>query len=90
MDGAVPCLKAIADSTFSGAGQAVALRDAITNLSLPVQIIWGRSDQIIPAAHASALPTPICVHVLENAGHMVHMERARDVNKLIQQFIDSN
>lgn len=90
MDGAVPCLKAIADSTFSGATQTLTLREAIEKLSLPMQIIWGQSDQIIPAAQAAALPSRISVHVLERAGHMVHIERAKDVNELIRQFIDSH
>ena len=49
-------------------------------------MIWGKEDQIIPAAHAGNLPGAK-VHVLEGAGHMVFMEKASDVNSLIKAHI---
>ena len=52
----------------------------------PALVIWGKEDQVIPAAHASSL-AGAKVHVLENAGHMVFMEKASDVNALIKAHI---
>jgi pyruvate dehydrogenase E2 component (dihydrolipoamide acetyltransferase) len=45
-------------------------------------VIWGEKDRIIPASHAALAGAE--VHTLPNAGHMVHMEAANEVNKLLQ------
>ena len=50
---------------------------------MPVQVIWGGQDRIVPAAHAEGLPDNVKVTVLADAGHLAHMEKAREVNELI-------
>jgi pyruvate dehydrogenase E2 component (dihydrolipoamide acetyltransferase) len=50
-------------------------------------LIWGRDDRIIPVAHAEALAARLPVHILDAAGHLPHMEKAGEVNRLIEQFI---
>jgi pyruvate dehydrogenase E2 component (dihydrolipoamide acetyltransferase) len=90
IDGAVECLRVIAQSCFSGGRQEGHLRERLSELTMPVQVIWGEEDRIIPSAHAAGLPASIAVRVLERAGHMVHMESAKEVNELLQRFIDSN
>lgn len=90
IDGAVECLRMIAQGCFPGGRQEGDLRGRLSELTMPVQVVWGREDRIIPSAHAAGLPTTVAVRVLGPAGHMVHMERARAVNELLQQFIDSN
>jgi pyruvate dehydrogenase E2 component (dihydrolipoamide acetyltransferase) len=51
-------------------------------LAMPVQVIWGRDDKIIPVTHA-----PADTHVLDGVGHLPHMERAGEVNRLIRAMI---
>jgi len=53
--------------------------------TVPVQIIWGARDAIIPAAHARFLPDAK-VEIVQGAGHMVMMEAAGNVNQLIRAF----
>jgi pyruvate dehydrogenase E2 component (dihydrolipoamide acetyltransferase) len=89
IDGAVTCLRAIAERCFPAGEQATLLRDALSRLSLPIQLIWGESDRIIPAAHAASLPKTVAVHRLDDTGHMVHMEKAAAVNELIGRFIEA-
>src|SRR4029453_15684566 len=36
--------------------QGRSLVDDLARLTLPIQIVWGAKDAIIPAAHAKALP----------------------------------
>ncbi len=50
-------------------------------------VIWGRDDQIIPAAHARNAPSGATVEILEKAGHMVQMEQSHDVNRAILRHI---
>ena len=47
----------------------------------------GRLDQIIPASHAVGLPENVKTHVLPGAGHMPHMEKAAEVNRILLDFI---
>jgi pyruvate dehydrogenase E2 component (dihydrolipoamide acetyltransferase) len=90
IDGAVECLRRVAESCFPGGRQKDQLQERLSQLTVPVQVIWGKDDRIIPWAHSADLPASITVRVLERAGHMVHMESAKEVNELIQRFTDSN
>jgi pyruvate dehydrogenase E2 component (dihydrolipoamide acetyltransferase) len=56
-------------------------------LDVATQVVWGAEDRIIPAAHAQALSDAAKVHVLEGAGHMVHMEKASEVNAMIETLV---
>jgi len=53
----------------------------------PVLVIWGKDDQIVPAAHAAHAPAGARVEVFEGVGHMAQMERASDVNRSILRHI---
>jgi len=53
-------------------------------MSIPIQVIWGSADQIIPAEHARGLPDNVTVNVLDGFGHLVQVEAASEVNKLLQ------
>ena len=87
LDGVAAALGAIAAGFFEGGRQACDFRDRMGRLSLPAQVIWGRGDRIIPVRHAEELSTTLSRHLLEDAGHMVHMEKAGAVNKLIAEFL---
>ena len=50
-------------------------------------MIWGGEDRIIPARHAAGLPQPVETHVLSGAGHMPHMEKAAEVNRILAEFL---
>jgi pyruvate dehydrogenase E2 component (dihydrolipoamide acetyltransferase) len=87
LDGAEAALNRIADATFAGGRQALELTARLGEIRAPVQLIWGRQDRIIPAGHAEGLPESVRVHLLDDAGHMVHMEKAAEVNDLIKAFV---
>jgi pyruvate dehydrogenase E2 component (dihydrolipoamide acetyltransferase) len=86
LDGAEAALNRIIDDTFAGGQQALQLTARLGEIRAPVQVIWGQKDRIIPVRHTEGLPAGIRVHVLEDAGHMVHMEKAAEVNDLIKSF----
>src|SRR6185503_10170385 len=54
LDGVQAALETIARAWFPDGRQALDLRPALAALPIPVQIIWGRDDRVIPAAHAEA------------------------------------
>ena len=86
IDGVEAALKKMRDAIFPGGRQADALRDSLGKVKAPVQVIVGAQDRIIPAAHAKGLPGNVKVHVIDNAGHMPHMEASSEVNRLIEEI----
>jgi pyruvate dehydrogenase E2 component (dihydrolipoamide acetyltransferase) len=83
LDGVDAALRAIAQANFAGGKQSLSLRDKLAGLKVPLQVIVGAKDRIIPPAHAKGLPGNVKIHVIETAGHMPHMEAAGDVNRLL-------
>ncbi|HET6218607.1 MAG TPA: acetoin dehydrogenase dihydrolipoyllysine-residue acetyltransferase subunit [Acidobacteriaceae bacterium] len=66
--------------------QSLILREQISQLSMPVLVLWGSEDRILPASHALNLPQHVRTEILQGQGHMVHMEAASKVNTVIQSF----
>jgi pyruvate dehydrogenase E2 component (dihydrolipoamide acetyltransferase) len=84
LDGAVAALRTVADANFAGGSQRFSLRDRLGEIGVPVQIVWGEADRILPVAHAEGLPSSIAVVRVPGAGHLVHMEKAAEVNDVIR------
>jgi pyruvate dehydrogenase E2 component (dihydrolipoamide acetyltransferase) len=85
LDGVAAALSTIAATWFAG-GRQHEIFD-LAALAMPVQLVWGREDRIIPVAHAEALAGKLPVHILDNAGHLPHMEKTAEVNRLIARFV---
>ncbi len=83
LDGVTAALEAIAHAWFPAGRQSFAMKA----VPVPVLVIWGREDRIVPAAHAAAAPPGSEVHILEGAGHLPHMEKSAETNRLIRRFI---
>jgi pyruvate dehydrogenase E2 component (dihydrolipoamide acetyltransferase) len=90
LDGALAALQAIAAANFAGDEQRASLRARLGEITSPIQIIWGEDDRILPASHADGLPAAIQVTSIAGAGHIVHMEKAADVNRLIAALAGPN
>ena len=72
-------------------GQAVAAKDRLYLAEgLPVLIVWGERDRIIPVSHAyetySALPHSR-LEVVPDVGHFPHAENPRVFVKLVRDFM---
>ncbi|CAH1659583.1 acetoin dehydrogenase dihydrolipoyllysine-residue acetyltransferase subunit [Chelatococcus asaccharovorans] len=87
LDGVDAALKALSSALFPGGRQSAVLAEALKAAPTPVLVIWGESDQVIPAAHAAALGDRARVDVIGEAGHMVQMEKAGRVNELVLNHI---
>ncbi|MBM4227316.1 MAG: acetoin dehydrogenase dihydrolipoyllysine-residue acetyltransferase subunit [Gammaproteobacteria bacterium] len=86
-DGVPAALAAIAAGFIEGDAQKVNLRDVPAQAGVPVQVIWGREDKIIPVSQAEGLSGNVAVHVLEGVGHLVQMEAATQVNALVKALL---
>ena len=67
-----------ADST-----QTFEIRSSLGNLNIPVRLIFGAQDRIIPVAHAHGLSGAVGVHVFQNCGHMPQLEQRDAVLRII-------
>lgn len=86
LDGVTAALETIVRSWFSGGHQRVNIIADVMSLESPVQVIWGRDDRIIPVQHADAVAARAQVHVLDQAGHLPHMEKTGEVNRLVRRI----
>jgi 3-oxoadipate enol-lactonase len=62
----------------------------IGDITSPTLVIHGADDRYVPVANATALAEAIPdarLRVLEDAGHLVFIERAKEVNKEIVSFL---
>jgi pyruvate dehydrogenase E2 component (dihydrolipoyllysine-residue acetyltransferase) len=88
LDGVSDALHRLADEWFPKGRQREDLVPLVANSTVPVQIVWGREDKIIPVAHAEALADRVPVHIIASAGHLPHMEKSAEVNRLIARFVE--
>ena len=85
IDGVAEALADLAAALFQNGRQSEVLSTALGELDIPIQVIWGADDAIIPAEHAGAI-AGARVEIIPDAGHMVQMEAARRVNQLIREI----
>lgn len=89
LDGVPEALAAIARNLAVGGRQVVDLRGALEAIDVPVLVIWGEQDAIIPASQAKGLPSDVKVELIANAGHMPMMEASSAVNRLLAAHLSS-
>jgi pyruvate dehydrogenase E2 component (dihydrolipoamide acetyltransferase) len=87
LDGSEAALRRIADANFAGGAQSVLFRDALAAAELPIAVIVGEEDHIIPPTHAEGLPTRVFVTRVAGAGHLLHLEKSAEVNEAIRANI---
>ncbi|WP_169054313.1 alpha/beta fold hydrolase [Nitratireductor sp. XY-223] len=87
--GAIDGLNSILDSMLRREGddfyQGMFSRSELATLPMPVKVLWGTQDRVLPTRQAHRLPPMFAAHVFENTGHMLIEERTDAVIRLIEQ-----
>ena len=88
LDGVDEALHALADTLLDDDAQRGDSAALVTEIGdvLPVTVIWGRGDRIIPAAQAESVAGAIR-RLIDGAGHMPHMERPGEVQAAVEETI---
>ncbi|MFD0807591.1 alpha/beta fold hydrolase [Nocardioides caeni] len=72
-------------------GQIITMADrAYLTEAMPMAVVWGRDDMVIPVRHASnaaALAPDVRVEVLPEAGHFPHKDHPERFVKILDSFI---
>jgi pyruvate dehydrogenase E2 component (dihydrolipoamide acetyltransferase) len=78
LDGVDKALQAVLGALLDGDRQAIDTRDLLAGVDVPLTVVWGGADRI--------LPVPDGVDGLQRvqAGHMLHMEAANDVVRVLR------
>lgn len=87
LDGVDEALRKTADNIFPEGKQSDV--PDLSGVRVPMLVVWGREDRVIPVSHLQNAPENARVEVLEETGHMPQMEAAGQVNRLIGEFLDS-
>jgi pyruvate dehydrogenase E2 component (dihydrolipoamide acetyltransferase) len=88
LDGVAVALHTLVDTLLDGDTQRIDSVAAIAAIgdALPVTVIWGRADQIIPATQAESVAGAVR-QMFDGVGHMPHMERPAEVQAAIEETI---
>jgi pimeloyl-ACP methyl ester carboxylesterase len=80
--GFIPALKALLEYSY---------RDRLAAIEIPVLIVWGRNDLLVPVADATGYQRLIGdnarVEIFEDTGHVPMVERPTRFNELVRGFL---
>ena len=85
LDGQTATLERIAARLARNGVQGMLDRDRLAELPMPVKVVWGSLDPVLPIGQADGLPYGFAVHRLADAGHMLPLERADEIAWLLRQ-----
>lgn len=68
-------MAAFAENFFTDGTQTISIIDDLTSLEIPVRVIFGKQDRILPFKHSRNLPDNVALHAFEACGHMPHLEK---------------
>ena len=88
IDGSTNSLELIKNEIVNNGNQKNNFIKDINSLTMAVLVIWGNEDKIIPKEHTNNIYQKISVKIIEECGHMAHIEKARDVNQLIKENLN--
>jgi len=83
-------LAAMAASLLPDGTQAESLRGRLEGLVMPVKLVWGTLDRVLPIHQASGLPGNVALHALPAIGHLPQIEAAALVASLVRQQLGAS
>ena len=87
LDGVGELLVALNRGLFAGGRQVEQPGLRLAESGRPMLVIWGRDDRVVPMEHAGNAPPGSTIEVFDGAGHMVQMEKANEVNRLLLRHV---
>ncbi|WP_139973657.1 acetoin dehydrogenase dihydrolipoyllysine-residue acetyltransferase subunit [Ochrobactrum sp. CGA5] len=77
--------EAIGARFFADGTQTFEVRSSIATLAMPVRLIFGAEDRVIPVAHAHGLPGKVGIHIFAGCGHMPQIEERAAVLQILKE-----
>lgn len=86
-DTLVAAQQRLAERLFPDGTQAFSVRAALEAITVPVSIVFGHEDRIIPSAHARRAPGAVALHFFSGVGHMPQLEVRDAVWRLLHRHL---
>ncbi len=87
LDGQSAKLMEIAAGITRNDRQGVIQRESLTTLLMPVSIVWGTRDDVLPVHQSNDLPPHFALHLVPDAGHMLTEEAPELVTEIIRRNV---
>ncbi|WP_062219721.1 acetoin dehydrogenase dihydrolipoyllysine-residue acetyltransferase subunit [Aureimonas sp. D3] len=71
---------------FSHGAQHFDVRGLLPDLAMPVKIVAGAEDRVVPIRHFTGLPGRVALHVFPRTGHMPQFEQRAEVARLLREL----
>lgn len=81
--GATGALLEIVETFFDGEKQKMLPLGDLARLGMPIRVLWGTFDRVLPAVQARRLTERFAVHIFEGVGHMLPYEIPGEVAALV-------
>jgi pimeloyl-ACP methyl ester carboxylesterase len=86
-------VRRVAGTVIDWRGQIVRMTDrAYLTALLPVCVVWGSDDDVVPVAHAAIVEEHAPgarVHVFDGCGHFPHREQPDRFIRVLNRFVDT-
>jgi pyruvate dehydrogenase E2 component (dihydrolipoamide acetyltransferase) len=80
-------LEEIVAAITKGGIQGVIPRQQLAGLPMPVAVVWGTADPVLPFSQAKDLPGSFMLHPVDGAGHMLPVEARKCVTTTIRKTV---
>ncbi len=74
----------LADSLVDETGQQVDITADLRALAMPVRLVWGVQDRIIPWTQVVQAGSRCAIHLIQDAGHVPHWDQPMEVARLLE------
>ncbi len=61
----------------------------LDRISVPVRVIFGRNDRILPFGDTARLPAHVALHAIPRCGHMPHLEHPALSQRILAEILSS-
>ena len=86
-EGVPEALEALRDTLLEDGAQRQAVAERLAALEVPLLIVWGAEDEVIPSAQTASAPGSARVEVLEGVGHSPHVESPARLAALLGEHL---
>src|SRR5690606_38484509 len=86
-DGRHEKLMAMAQGLARDGRQGLLPRDKIATLPMPVTLVWGELDNVLPARHVNDLPAHFDIRTFPDLGHMLPEEAPGEMVDIIRHTV---
>ena len=77
-------LAELAGAIVAGNQQQLDIVADLEALPMPVRVVWGLADEIIPWTQVTRLPTRVAIHLVSGAGHMPQWDAPQHIAALFE------